>query len=281
MRWLAASPYPILPLDEAMDMLAEDRVPPGGTVITIDDGWASTYTHMLPVLEALRLPSTVYVSTYYVENNGPVANVVANFLASRVSTGRYDLSGVLPGLDAPFTVNDAASRALLKKQLRAAVDDVGFEERCAGLAEVARRLDLGPEPWWSERQFHLMRPEELEDAARRGMDIQLHTHRHRELDKFVEELPQELKDNSAALARSLGDDQKFEHFCYPSGRFDETAETILAKAGVKSATLVDEGLNAPDANPYRLRRFLDGRTVTIASIEAYLSGALDIADLLR
>lgn len=280
MKWLAASPYPVLPLGEAVEMLAEDRVPKGATVITIDDGWSSTYTHMLPVLEALGLPATVYVATYYVENDGPVANVVANYLAERAPAGAYDLAGVLPGLEAPLVLGDAASRDHAGDLLRTAVDDVGFAPRMIGLAEVAKRLRVGTEPWWSERQFHLMRPEELHDAARRGMDVQLHTHRHKGLHRYVDHLPQELADNRASLARILGGGHQ-DHFCYPSGGFDERGEAMLAEAGIKSATLVTEGLNAPGANPYRLRRFLDGRTVSEASIDAYLSGVLDIAERLR
>lgn len=276
MRWLAASPYPVLPLGEAVDMLAEGRVPKGGTVITIDDGWSSTYTHMLPVLEALRLPATVYVATYYVENDGPVANVAVNFLAERAPAGTYDLAGVLPGLEAPLVLGDAAGRDAAANRLSTAVDDVGFAERCQGLAEIAKRLGSGPAPWWDARQFHLMRPHELQDAARRGLDVQLHTHRHKGLHRFIDHLPQELADNRAALTRILGEGTRA-HFCYPSGGFDARGEAMLATAGIRSATLVTEGLNMPGTNPYRLRRFLDGRTVRTVNIDAYLSGALDMA----
>jgi peptidoglycan/xylan/chitin deacetylase (PgdA/CDA1 family) len=280
MRWLAASSYPVLPLGEAVDLLADNRLPAGATVITIDDGWSSTYSHMLPVLEALGLPATVYVSTYYVDNDGPVANVVANYLAERAPAGSYDLAGLLPGLDAPLVINDAASREQAGDRLRTAVDEVGFAPRMAALPEVARRLGVGTEPWWSGRQFHLMRPDELRDAAQRGLDVQLHTHRHKGLHRHVEHLPQELADNRAALARILGEGAR-NHFCYPSGGYDERGEAMLADAGIASATLVTEGLNAPGTNPYRLRRYLDGRNVTEASIDAYLSGALDIAERLR
>jgi peptidoglycan/xylan/chitin deacetylase (PgdA/CDA1 family) len=281
MRWLARSPYPVLPLGEAVDMLADDRLPRGATVITVDDGWASTHTHMLPVLEALRLPATVYVSTYYVENQGPVANVVANFLAERAPAGTYDLAGLLPGLETPLVIDDRASRDHAGDRLRNAVDAVGFVPRMAALSALAERLGVGIEPWWSGRQFHLMRPDELRDAERRGIDVQLHTHRHKGLHRYVDQLPQELADNRAALARILGGERPSDHFCYPSGGYDERGEAILAAAGIKSATLVAEGLNAPGTNPYRLRRFLDGRTVSETSIDAYLSGALDIGERLR
>jgi hypothetical protein len=49
---------------------------------------------------------------------------------------------------------------------------------------------------------------------------------------------------------------------------------LLAACGVRSATLTEEGLNPPGANPFRLRRFLDGRSVSDAEFDAYLSGVL-------
>lgn len=281
MRWLASSPYSVLPLDEAVDMLAENRVPKGATVITIDDGWSSTYTHMLPVLEALRLPATTYVSTYYVENDGPVANVVANFLAERAPAGTYTLAGVLAGLEDPLVLGDAASRGVAGARLRTALDVAGFEARRCGIAEIADRIGVGCEPWWSARQFHLMRPDDMRDAARRGMAFELHTHRHRGLHASVDHVAREIADNRAALGRILGEGKRFEHFCYPSGGISGGSDPVLAAAGIKSATLVDEGLNSPGVNPYHLKRFLDGRTVAAASIDAYLSGALDIAERLR
>jgi hypothetical protein len=56
---------------------------------------------------------------------------------------------------------------------------------------------------------------------------------------------------------------------------------VLAANGVRSATLVDHGLNAPGTDPLKLRRFLDGRSVTNSEFDAYLSGILHYADNLR
>jgi hypothetical protein len=38
MRWLAASRYPVLPLDEAVDRFQAGALPACAVVITIDDG---------------------------------------------------------------------------------------------------------------------------------------------------------------------------------------------------------------------------------------------------
>jgi hypothetical protein len=56
---------------------------------------------------------------------------------------------------------------------------------------------------------------------------------------------------------------------------------MLAASGVRSGTLVSQGLNSPKADPLALRRFLDGRSISDAEFDAYLSGILHYRDRLR
>ena len=114
---------------------------------------------------------------------------------------------------------------------------------------------------------------EVADAHRRGLDVQLHTHRHIEIDTQVEALPAEIEENRAWLRAAIGD-LPFEHFCLPSGATHPEARSLLAASGIRSATLVTPGLNGPGADPYALRRFLDARDISDAEFEAYLSGLL-------
>ena len=239
-------------LDEAAAALAEARLPAGAVVITIDDGWASTFTHMLPVLEALGLPSTVYVTSWYVGRDLPVVNKAVDYLYARAGRGLHQ------------TATTAA-----------AIDALPYEQREPALRDLSASLGI-PLDWWETRQFHSMTPAEVAGCVRRGMDVQLHTHRHRAAPDTLEA---ELDENRVLLAEWTGlPPAHFSHFCYPSGEYEPEAEPVLARQGVRSATLVDQGTNAPGAHPFRLRRFLDGRSVSDAEFDAYLSGALDVLD---
>ena len=80
MARLARSGLPVLPLGEAVERLAANRLPRAAVVITIDDGWASTHSHMLPVLERQRLPATLYATTWYAGRDLPVVNVAVDYL---------------------------------------------------------------------------------------------------------------------------------------------------------------------------------------------------------
>jgi len=252
MTRLKRSGQPVLGLDEAVTALREERLPPGAVVVTIDDGWASTHTHMLPVLEALGLPSTVYVTSWYVGRELPVVNKAVDYLYARA------------GQDTARTPATAA-----------AIDALPYERREPALRDLSMSLGI-PLDWWETRQFHSMTAAEVADCVRRGMDVQLHTHRHR---ASPANLGPELEENRALLAAWTGlPAGHFAHFCYPSGEYEPEAEPVLAAQGVRSATLVDQGTNASTAHPYRLRRFLDGRSVTDAEFDAYLAGALDVLD---
>jgi peptidoglycan/xylan/chitin deacetylase (PgdA/CDA1 family) len=253
MIWLRTSRYPVLPLDEAVRRLDDDSLPDHAVVITIDDGWSSTYTHMLPVLETLGLPATVYITTWYAEHQLPVVNVAVDYLLKRAGQSLNSRAAIITEIE----------------QLSS------LPQREQALRECAVRLGATTEEWWEGRQFHVMNTDEIRDAERRGLDIQLHTHRHRLSNAGPEQLERELADNRAALARACGKpEQSFSHFCYPSGVADPFCAAVLKAAGVKSATLVEEGINPHGANPYRLRRFLDGRSTSEIVFQAYLSGTL-------
>jgi peptidoglycan/xylan/chitin deacetylase (PgdA/CDA1 family) len=249
MAMLSNSGLPVLPLGEALDRLGDGTLPDAAVAITIDDGWVSTFTHMLPILEKYRLPATLYATTWYAGRDLPVVNVAVEYL--KAAAGRHEIDG-------------AAKIA--------EIEALPLGERLAALRAFGTALGVD-EAWLQTRQFHIMSADELAEAHRRGLDVQLHTHRHIEIDSQVEALPEEIAENRAFLRAAIGD-LPFSHFCYPSGASHPEARSLLAASGVRSATLVTPGLNGPDADPYALRRFLDGRNISDAEFHAYLSGVL-------
>jgi hypothetical protein len=203
----------------------------------------------------LGLPATVYVTTWYSNNQLPVINVAIAYILR--------CAGISSANPLAITTEIEQLRSL--------------SERAEALRDFAARFGMTTEEWWHGRQFHIMSAAEVKEADRRGLDIQLHTHRHRSSEVHSDYLEQEIADNRAALAEACGKpENSFRHFCYPSGIVHVSAPGILKAVGVRSATLVNEGINPPRTSPYRLHRFLDGRSVTPAAFEAYLSGAREL-----
>jgi peptidoglycan/xylan/chitin deacetylase (PgdA/CDA1 family) len=256
MERVARSGLPVLPLGEAVERLAADSLPEAALVITIDDAWVSTFTHMLPVLERYGLPATLYATTWYSGRDLPVVNVAVDYLID--ASGRRELD------------RDAAI---------ADIEKLPALERLDALRAFGRALGVD-EAWLETRQFNIMSGAELAEARRRGLDVQLHTHRHIDVASEVEALPGEIEENRAFL-EAAGVAGPFDHFCYPSGASHERAADLLAARGVRSATLVDQGINPPGADPFALRRFLDARHVGDAEFDAYLSGLLHYIEPVR
>lgn len=276
MRWLAGSGYRVLDLDEAVKLLAAGRLPPRAVVITIDDGWRSTYTHMLPILEEFGLPATLYLSTWYADRPLPVLNVALACLIERTRAEVIDLSGIAPGLDGP--ARPAEGRGALAMRLFEAIDGLPVAERQAAFDRIVERA--GADPAAMASQFRYMTAGEISDAARRGLRIELHTHRHRSVTRHLGEMAREIEDNRAALRRH-GGGQRFDHFCYPGGYYQPEVEPVLAQCGIVSATLAERGLNPPGSHLLRLRRLLDGPRVSQIEFEAWLAGLFEPLDRRR
>jgi|TARA_R100000501_G_scaffold17783_2_gene33860 peptidoglycan/xylan/chitin deacetylase (PgdA/CDA1 family) len=242
MQYLARSGRPVLSLDDAVRRLGAGTLPRGATVITIDDGCAST-VRMAEILAQYRLPSTVYVTTWYIDNPAPIIQVAADYISS--------VSG---------------------QPVPADLMSLPRNQREAALLRFGKGADV-PGDWHGLRQFHLMTPDELARVAALGMDIQLHTHRHN-----MEDLPSELDDNANALARLGIENSRLTHFCYPSGNHQIEHFDVLQERGIRSATTCVAGLNFRNTPRLALKRFLDGRSVSDAEFDAYLTGFQAIAD---
>jgi len=69
MDYLAAHNYSVISLSELFKGLREGQLPPKPIVITIDDGFKSSFTLAYPVLKKYNFPATLFVYTDFIEKN--------------------------------------------------------------------------------------------------------------------------------------------------------------------------------------------------------------------
>jgi peptidoglycan/xylan/chitin deacetylase (PgdA/CDA1 family) len=280
MAFLAHAGHPVLPLAEAVERFRAGTLPPGATAITIDDGWHGTYRHMLPTLEAHRLPATIYVTTYFAERQYPVFDLVVRYLLDRTAERELDLAALgIPGggrvrLDTP-AARAAAGEAIMAHG-RERLDGAGCHALGARLAEVLG-LDYGR--LVEQKVFHLMSLAEIAEAVRRGHDIQLHSHRHRTPLDDPDGLAREIADNRARLEPIAK--RRLRHFCYPSGVYDRRIWPQLEALEIDSATTIEQGINFAGTPPLGLKRLLDGQEVELIEFEAELCGFVELTRRLR
>ncbi|HEX8119309.1 MAG TPA: polysaccharide deacetylase family protein, partial [Pyrinomonadaceae bacterium] len=121
----------------------------------------------------------------------------------------------------------------------------------------------------SRRVLHLVNREEVRELAAAGVDVQLHTHRHR-TPEARELFRRELDDNRAVIRQLTGRDP--EHFCYPSGVYRRAFLPWLAEAGVLTATTCDTGYATRESERLLLPRLLDVSSLSDLEFEGWLTG---------
>jgi peptidoglycan/xylan/chitin deacetylase (PgdA/CDA1 family) len=271
MRSLESVNATVLPLGEALTRLREGTLPPRAVVITFDDGLHDFHAHALPELDARGFPATVYLTTYYSGRDEPVLPLVLDYMLWKSRDERY---GGWPSLGvAPVeALSQPGARPALAARLASAIRRASRDqpEQHERLAEFASTLGTDAEAIRRARLVTIMSPDEVLDASRRDISIELHTHRHRtprDRDLFL----RELTDNREAIEQMVG--RRPTHFCYPSGDVDSRMFPWLREAGVTSATTCRVALADRTSDCYLLPRFLDSSGQPDVSFEGWVTGA--------
>src|SRR5438132_7107803 len=272
-EYLRREGYPILPLRDALDALAAGRLPPCATVVTMDDGWRGVYTVGLPIIRELKIPVTVYVTTYYVENRMPVYTVTVSYLFWRATPQLVDLPGAIGTFDLKFQAEKAEEAA---QKFGEALPP---GERLEFLKELAEALGVSFDEIERQHLFQVMDEQQLRGLAAAGVDIQLHSHRHQWPLYDKEMVESEIAENRRFLQRVVP--YPLEHFCYPSGVYGPHQAKWLAELGVKSAPTIEPGLNYSDTSRFALRRLVDGGAVSDIEFAAEMTGFMEVVRSLR
>jgi len=260
----------VLPLREALDRLDSGRpLPECPVVITIDDGWHSTYRHAARIALEHRFPVTIYVTTYYVENQVPVFNLLVLYILSKGSHLGFEKKGSY------FSLRyDPDKWRFARRLIEFGESECTLEERQRFLALLARIYRVDLTEIVSSGSFRLMSKEEIGELAGSGIDVQLHTHRHRVPRQDHELLKREIADNRAVLQRLVSN--PLEHFCYPSGDYHPGDDEWLRELGIKSAVTCESGLNDRDTPRFALRRYLDNELMSQIEFEAEICGMFEL-----
>ena len=261
--------YPVVTLQAAIDALRGhgDPLPPAAVVITIDDGWFSTYSGMLPVLEAHGMPATLYCDTAQLLGGLPIAHVMARYLER--------IAELTPSAE---RANPANIQAVNEARATATDMTLTMDQRLDATRQLAVALGIAITPYLDARVFAYMTSDELRDAHARGLDVQLHTHRHTLGTMSEPVITEEIRLNQHHLGAILGKPPaNFSHFCYPSGIAGDNAARVLAGLNLESSTTTGQGIAQRGMPMHLLPRMLDGEHMSEIEFEAELSGFADWA----
>ncbi len=276
LEMLRSGGYNVLPLGEALRLMYRSELPPRSVVITVDDGTYDFYALGYPLLREYGFPATLYVSTYYCKFQAPVFDVACAYILWKSIGRTFDTTGfTASGGSYSVTDREAWQRIQVRiiRYLREL--DLSAREKDAQLDILAGRLDFDIARLRAKRMLHYMNPGELRETFQNGIDLQLHTHRHRtprDRTLFV----REIEDNIREIQSMTGSTARPTHFCYPCGDYEADYFAWLKELGVESATTCQPGLATRRSNPFELPRLLDMATLTSLEFEGWLSGFSDL-----
>jgi peptidoglycan/xylan/chitin deacetylase (PgdA/CDA1 family) len=251
--WLRKNKFDILTLQEAMAAHASRSLRRRSVVISFDEGFKNYLTHALPVLNKYDVTATVFVTTYHVIKQTPVFRLALQYLIWKFQPQYHLLESAYPQIVSQLT--KAPHNKIDWDLIRYCETDMNEDERLAFLKYLSGMCDPQSDPAHSIDHFCLMSPDEIQAAADKGTDIQLHTHRHKPKVNLPH-IERELADNKAVLEK-LKLPNPLTHLAYPSGVWSRALLDQLHKTGLESAATCIPGPNTYDTSRYALRRFVD------------------------
>jgi len=265
--------YRVLPLNDGLRMLREGNLPSRSVVITFDDGFHDFHQIGFPMLREFEFPATVYQTTYYSDHPFPIFNLVLSYILWRASGRRLD--GGAYGVPGVFDLSDSGHRNRALQAFR----ELARRRRCTAAekdaiaSRIAAELGVDYPEILRLRMLQLMTASQISAIAAAGIDVQLHTHRHRApLDNQL--FVREIRDNRQWLAARTG--KLPNHFCYPSGYHRDEFLPWLRSEEIVSATTCDHGMADRTCEPLRLPRLLDSMNVSEVDFEGWLAGVSSV-----
>lgn len=240
-----AQRYRVVSLPEVLDA-SRRRVPlpRRAVLVTFDDAYGDFLDAAWPILEAHRLPATMFVPTAY------PGSPERSFWWDRLHrcfahTSRMQLD--MPS-ERLFLRTPAERRSSLAV-VQAHVKRLPHAEGMGLVEQLARELgDPG------DRTRAVLSWDELRDLASRGLSVCAHSRNHPLLTRLPQlEVRREVSGSLDDVRRELG--VVLPVFSYPNGAHDDTVVETLRDAGVELAfTQVDGHNDLERAQPLRLHR---------------------------
>lgn len=261
----------VLDLGEAVAHLHAGTLPSSSVVITFDDGFYDFVKFGLPLLNEFRMPSTLYLTTHYCDYRVPVINLALDYLLWKSKRGSVALPEY--GLPEAMPIRNYGERQVVVWKLVAWANDNGLKtsEKDHIAGSLAQTLGIDYGSLLQRRMLQIMSSGEARQTFEAGVDLQLHTHRHRTpRDKTL--FQREITDNRNFIQNVTG--KKPVHFCYPSGDYHLQFLPWLTELGVETATTCERGLAKASSQDLLLPRFLDDSSVDLIRFQSFVAGVL-------
>jgi peptidoglycan/xylan/chitin deacetylase (PgdA/CDA1 family) len=272
--------YSMGTLSSSLEALSSSANGPSLVALTMDDGYRDNATHLLPFLQELNIPATIYLESRPLDERRTnwshlffwlVKREGAEAVARRYLTLSED-ADTLEGLRRVLEEGDEKLEYRVKRVLKY---DADFDDRDRVLGELFRQSGGDEQALADELYLTWDQARQLRDA---GWELGGHTINHPVLARLTEaQASEEIGTGGASLARELGADAT--SFAYPFGRpwdYDENSLNAVRSSKFKNAVTTTAGTNDPKTDPFKLKRIAIGEESQMHSIVAEVCGGFDL-----
>jgi peptidoglycan/xylan/chitin deacetylase (PgdA/CDA1 family) len=260
--------YTVLPLAELVARTQRGAaLPPRALAITFDDGYADNHRLALPVLRALDLPATIYVTTGSVDGGPPLWMSAVRALV----LGARGAELAVPGLDpirlGPPGRRSAEARALTRALVPLTAEDRANRLRTAAAdagVDLGRALDGAMLDW-----------NEIRALATAGWTIGAHTVTHVNVALAAPaEAETEIAASRDTIAARIG--APVRDFAYPNSGgahryFGADVAAILRRLDFRSAVTSRPGVVDAGTDPFAVPRIgVSPRLAAVSDLAASL-----------
>ena len=238
------------------------EIPPNAAVITIDDGYKSSYTLAYPVLKQFNVPAAIFLTTDFIDKKEPLWHDRVEY-AVNMAESNPDFK-------------DNNSRKLYCRKIVAKLKSMPQESREGEIESLERRL--GQRLSLDKAIPEIYRPlewDEVLEMVKSGIiSMGSHTCTHVILTRSNPErqkkelvLSKQVIENKTASSCRL--------FCYPNGLagdFDYRTKDLLKESGYSCGLTAVEGMNDAYSDVFELKRLAVDNREGLITFMMTLSG---------
>jgi peptidoglycan/xylan/chitin deacetylase (PgdA/CDA1 family) len=244
---LLAKHFNVLSLEDALQRMQTDLLPPRAVCITFDDGYADNYTNALPILQQFNLKATFFIASGFLDGgrmwNDTVIEAVRNNESSTLNLNEIGLG--------EFHTSNQNQKCQAAHDIIQKIKHLTFDERSRYVEYIATRSQNLPNDL-------MITSVQLKKLHESGMEIGGHTVNHPILAKLDEQsVAAEIIENKNFLENLLKN--KIRYFAYPNGKLekDYTLEHvgIVKQHGYQAALTTNWGINSHKSDRWQLLRY--------------------------
>ena len=244
---LLAKHFNVLSLEDALQRMQTDLLPPRAVCITFDDGYADNYKNALPILQQFNLTATFFIASGFLDGgrmwNDTVIEAVRN-----LKTPTLDLNEIGLG---QFQTSNENQKCQAANDIIQKIKHLSFDERSRYVEYIAKQSQNLPNDL-------MMTSEQIKKLHQSGMEIGGHTVNHPILAKLDDETAKwEVVENKRFLEQLLNVELKL--FAYPNGKptvdYSKQHTEIMRQIGFRAAVSTRWGVYTKSCETMELPRF--------------------------